>query len=122
VLGDFAAAASAGRVLVALEGDMVVGAVVLYPPGSGRDLARDGEAELSRLAVNARSRGRGIGRALAERCVAAARAAGADGLVLWSRPHQNMAHRLYESLGFRRDPRRDREDVGGPQWVFRLRL
>jgi ribosomal protein S18 acetylase RimI-like enzyme len=121
VLADVGQALERGRLLIAVEGEAVVGAIVFYPPGAGRQMARAGEAELSRLAVAAPSRGRGIGRALAEACLAAARAAGADAVVLWSRPHQHLAHRLYESLGFRRAPERDSSDGGGPRLVFTAR-
>lgn len=122
VLADVGEAAGAGRLIVAAEGEKVVGAVVFYPPGAGREVPGEGEAELSRLAVAALSRGRGIGRALAERCLLAARASGADAVVLWSRPHQHIAHRLYESLGFRRAPQRDSADADGPRLVFRIAL
>jgi ribosomal protein S18 acetylase RimI-like enzyme len=112
-----------GRISVAEEGSRVVGAVVLYPPGvAGRAMGRDGEAELSRLAVSAAARGRGIGRALVEKCTDQARAAGAGAIVLWSRPYQLEAHRLYESLGYRRVPERDSEDADGRRVVFILSL
>jgi ribosomal protein S18 acetylase RimI-like enzyme len=120
VLADVQEATAVGRLLVASEGEKVVGAVVFYPPGLGREIPGEGEAELSRLAVAALSRGRGIGRALAEGCLAAARATGAVAIVLWSRPHQHIAHRLYESFGFRRVPGRDSGDAEGPKLVFRL--
>ena len=122
VLTEVEEAAETGRLLVVLEGEKVVGAVVFYPPGAGREVPRAGEAELSRLAVAALSRDRGIGRALAEGCLVAARAAGAEAVVLWSRPHQHIAHRLYESLGFRRAPHRDASDADGPKLVFLLAL
>lgn len=122
VLADVRKAAQTGRLLVASEGEAVVGVVVFYPPGAGREVPKEGEAELSRLAVAALSRGRGIGRALAEGCLVVARTAGADAVVLWSRPHQHIAHRLYESLGFRRVPSRDSSDADGLQLVFRLAL
>jgi ribosomal protein S18 acetylase RimI-like enzyme len=122
VLADVEEAARVGRLLVALAGGTVVGVAVFYPPGAGREIPGEGEAELSRLAVAALSRGRGIGRALAKGCLAAARVAGADAVVLWSRPHQHIAHRLYESLGFRRVPARDSGGVDGPRLVFRLDL
>jgi ribosomal protein S18 acetylase RimI-like enzyme len=122
VLADVEEATAMGHLLVAVEGESVVGAVVFYPPGAGREVPREGEAELSRLAVASLSRGRGIGRALAKGCLAAARVAGAEAVVLWSRPHQHIAHRLYESLGFRRVPGRDSGDAAGPRLVFRLDL
>jgi ribosomal protein S18 acetylase RimI-like enzyme len=122
VLADVREAAETGHPLVAVEGGTVVGVVVFYPPGAGREIPGEGEAELSRLAVAALSRGRGLGRTLAVGCLSAARAVGADAVVLWSRPHQHIAHRLYESLGFRRLPGRDTEDADGPRLVFRLAL
>jgi len=122
VLADVRETSETGRLLVALEGERVVGVVVFYPPGAGREVPSEGEVELSRLAVAALSRGRGIGRALTEGCLTAGRAAGAEAVVLWSRPHQHIAHRLYESLGFRRVPGRDSGDVEGPKLVFRLAL
>lgn len=51
-----------------------------------------------------------------------ARDIGIEAIVLWSRPHQHAAHRLYESLGFHRVPERDGSDGGGPKLVFRLRF
>jgi len=122
VLADAREVAREGRLLVALEGGAVLGAVAFYPPGTGRGVPQEGEAELSRLAVAALSRGRGIGRTLAEACLVAARATGAGAVVLWSRPHQHVAHRLYESLGFRRVPGRDSSDADGPRLVFRVAL
>jgi ribosomal protein S18 acetylase RimI-like enzyme len=122
-LPDYEAAAAAGCVFVAEEDRGGCGAVVLYPPGTpDRDVPRSGEAELSRLAVSREARGRGVGRALARRCVAAAATAGAEAIVLWTRPHQVEAHRLYESLGFARAEERDAEDAGGPRLVYRLDL
>jgi hypothetical protein len=47
---------------------------------------------------------------------------GVEGIALWSRPYQTDAHRLYESLGYRRVPERDGEDRDGRRWVFRLDL
>lgn len=121
-LADVEEATESGCLLVAVEGGKVVGAAVFYPPGAERETQGAGEAELSRLAVAGLSRGRGIGRVLAQACQAAARTADAEALVLWSRPHQHIAHRLYESLGFRRVPGRDSSDATGPKLVFRLDL
>ena len=82
-----------------------------------------GEAELSRLAVASAERGRGIGRALVEFCERRARAAGWPAIALWSRPGQVEAHRLYESLGYRRLAERDSVDATGlPRLAFRLDL
>jgi ribosomal protein S18 acetylase RimI-like enzyme len=112
-----------GRVSVAEEDGRLVGVVVFYASGTpGRAVAADGEAELSRLAVAERARGRGVGRELAGLCAELARDEGAEGVALWSRPYQEQAHRLYESLGYRRVPERDHEDRDGRRLVFLLDL
>ena len=43
-----------------------------------------------------------------------------EAVALWSRPYQVQAHRLYESLGFRRAQRRDDSDADGRRLVFTL--
>ncbi|HET7443728.1 MAG TPA: GNAT family N-acetyltransferase [Solirubrobacterales bacterium] len=106
-----------GRVFVAEEGGAVVGVVVFLPPGVAA-WTGENEAALTRLAVTTTARGRGVGRALAERCGEEAEAAGAGAIVLWSRPYQTPAHRLYESLGYRYVPARDSSDADGGRRVF----
>jgi ribosomal protein S18 acetylase RimI-like enzyme len=118
------AAAAAARLLVAEQGGAVVGVVALLGPEAAvRSVARDGEAELSRLVVRAQARRRGVGRALVERCAELASDHGWPAIALWSRPHQTAAHRLYESLGYRRRPERDViDETGFGRLVFRLEL
>lgn len=108
-----------GDVWVVGEGGEVLGVVVLYPPGvrDGQFAAAD-EVELSRLAVARAARRRGLARQLTDHCLREAAARGASVVVLWSQPHQVEAHRLYESLGFRREPERDGANGEGPQLVF----
>ncbi|HEU4393514.1 MAG TPA: GNAT family N-acetyltransferase [Solirubrobacterales bacterium] len=116
---EFVDSMERARVFVAVPPGGVVGVVALAPPGASRRVvAGEGEAELSRLAVAAAARRRGAGRALAELCTEQARAAGATALVLWSRPYQVEAHRLYLSLGYRRVPERDAADHEGHRLVF----
>ncbi len=116
---DFAASARRGEVHVAEQGGEVTGVVVFLPPGAkGAAVAAEGEAELSRLAVACAARRRGVGRALAELCERRARECDARALVLWTRPYQTAAHRLYESLGYRRAPERDSSDPEGARLVL----
>lgn len=116
---DFLDSAGAGQVLVVEAGEGIAGVVVFYPPGApGRAVSCEDEAELSRLVVAERARGEGVGRALVKLCSGLAAEAGATALVLWSRPYQNAAHRLYESHGYRRAPERDSTDADGQRLVF----
>jgi len=65
----------------------------------------------------------GIGRALVSSCERRARTAGWSAIALWSRPRQVEAHRLYESLGYRRVPERDSiDETGHGRLVFCLAL
>jgi len=121
---DFAHSMRNGEVSVVDGPDGIAGVVALLPPGApGQAIGGPGEAELSRLAVSAKARRMGIGRALTRLCEQRARAAGWEGIVLWSRPAQIEAHRLYESLGYLRVPERDLVDeTGQSRLVFRLEL
>lgn len=122
---DFqATAAAAAHFLVAELGGTVVGVVALLAPGEPtRAVANDGEGELTRLVVSAAARRQGIGHALAHRCTELARSEDWQAISLWSRPYQRAGHRLYESLGYRRQPDRDSVDeTGFERLVFHLVL
>jgi ribosomal protein S18 acetylase RimI-like enzyme len=54
---------------------------------------------------------------LTETCLARARAEGRTGMTLYTLPTMVVAHRLYETLGFRRDPKRDWEYAPG-EWIW----
>lgn len=116
--------AAAAHLLVAELDDAVVGVVALLDPDeSSRAVALEGEAELARLVVSSTARRQGIGRALANRCTALAQSEGWQAITLWSRPYQHASHRIYESLGYQRQPERDSTDeTGFDRLVFRLEL
>ena len=122
-LQEYFAVAAEAEVTVAEADGEVLAVVALFAPGApGRSIAGAGEAELARLAVASAARRRGIGRELVEACAVRAWELGAEAVALWSRPYQTAAHRLYESLGYRRVPERDGEDRDGRRFVFRLDL
>lgn len=120
---DVLDSADAGDVIVAERNLQVVGAVVLMPAESARArVASDGELEISRLAVAYTTRRAGIARALMYFCYEQAARRQCDAIVLWTRPTQREAHRLYQSLGYQRLPRRDTTDRYGRCLVYRLPL
>lgn len=121
---DFEKAMAAGRMFAAGPPDRALGVVVLVAPKTpGMAVAQGEEAELCLLAVSSRARREGIGRALVERCTNLAGEKGWPAIALWSRPYQTAAHRLYESLGYQRQPDRDETDATDfSRLVFRLEL
>ena len=119
-LRDVGARAAAVPVLVAVDGDGRVLGGVAYVPGPGTPLSegeREGEAGIRMLAVDPSVGGRGIGRALTLACTSRAHAEGRSGMTLYTLPTMTVAHHLYESLGFRRDPGRDWEYLPG-EWLL----
>jgi ribosomal protein S18 acetylase RimI-like enzyme len=95
-------------VLVAEVGGRIAGTIT-YVPGPGPDAEGDDPdaAEIRMLAVDASVRGQGIGRLLVEACVARARADGRRRIALHTRAVMEHARRIYDRLGFRREPALD---------------
>jgi ribosomal protein S18 acetylase RimI-like enzyme len=125
-LRDVAGRAAGAEVLVAVDGDGTVLGGVTYVPGPQSPSAEFTEpdaAGIRMLAVAPEAQGQGIGEALSRACVERARAADKAQIVLHSTDRMTTAHRLYERLGFVREPSLDWEPVPG-FWLrgFRLRL
>jgi RimJ/RimL family protein N-acetyltransferase len=92
-----------GAFYVIREGGVIVGSV-------GVERLDDGSAELHRLYLDARLRGRGTGRALIEAVLGWCRTQQIRRLILWSDTRFDQAHRLYERMGFRRTGERPLPD------------
>jgi GNAT superfamily N-acetyltransferase len=100
---------------VAVEGGEVIGTV--------GGTSHGGVAELKRLYLYDRHRGRGIGRALLDRFLAWARSKGCTRAILWSDKRFTDAHRLYALAGFRVMGDRVCDDPDrSPEWGYSLDL
>jgi len=83
-----------GRLLVARQGERMIGCIALRPL-AGTD------CEMKRLYVTDEGRGFGVGKRLVEALCSEARAAGYRRIFLDTLPEMVAAQRLYEHLGFR---------------------
>jgi ribosomal protein S18 acetylase RimI-like enzyme len=114
VLRDVARRAAHAEVLVAADGDGVLGTVTFVPDGGPLgEIAAADEAEFRMLAVDPAAQGRGVGGALLARVIEASRARGKRAVVCSSQRQMRAAHRLYERAGFRRAPERDWSPLPG---------
>ncbi|MBD1536833.1 GNAT family N-acetyltransferase [Arthrobacter sp. S13_S34] len=126
VLEDVEHRAEHAQVWVAEAAGQVVAAVTLAFAGQPySEIATDGELEFRMLAVDPECQGGGVGRAMVRATVEhARRLPGIGAISITSATFMERAHRLYESLGFRRTPERDWSVPGEDLllWVFTLEL
>lgn len=108
-LRDIESRAKGAVVLVAIEGEEIIGTATYVPHAASpySEGLREGEAGLRMLSVAPAYKRRGIGRALSLACVERAREEGKKALVLHADEIVEASQRLYESIGFVRDPARD---------------
>lgn len=108
-LRDVAGRVVGAEVLVAEIGGQVVGSVTyvdgLTPLSEGND---PDAGSIRMLGVSIDARGHGVGEALVNACIARAVASGRQRVRLSTRQSMKSAVRIYERLGFRRDPEHDR--------------
>ncbi|TRW43494.1 GNAT family N-acetyltransferase [Georgenia yuyongxinii] len=127
-LRDVAARAADAVVLVARAGREVLGTVTLAAAGTAyADLARGDELEVRMLAVDPAVQRRGVAEVLLRGAAEWAAEQGYPALVLSVLSHDGPGtpHRLYERLGYRRDPARDYVgswDPAATMWFYELAL
>jgi GNAT superfamily N-acetyltransferase len=88
-----------------------VGCVMLVkddPKARKADVAR-----IRLLLLDPKARGMGLGRRLAEECVAFARAKGYRRVTLWTHAELTAARAIYAKLGFRKTDQESHDDWGG---------
>ena len=113
-LRDAATRANEAELYVALVDGDLAGTVTFCPQGSRwSEIARPGEGEFRMLAVDPAHRRQGVAEALVGVCLERSRELGYDGVVLSSLEVQAPAQRIYQRLGFTRDPDRDWSPVEG---------
>jgi ribosomal protein S18 acetylase RimI-like enzyme len=111
-LADVADRAQRTTVLVAVEEGDIVGTVTLeldrrVEEGEDHREARrlpPHESHVRMLGVRPDAQGRGIGRALMDACIDIARENGKTLMTLHTTHRMTAAHRMYESMGFVREP------------------
>jgi GNAT superfamily N-acetyltransferase len=108
-LADVADRVRSAMVLVAVDGDRVLGGVTYVPDATSTyaEFTDDDGAGIRMLAVDPAVRGGGVGEALVAACVAMARADGRSRVVLHTTDAMAAARRLYARLGFIRAADRD---------------
>jgi predicted N-acetyltransferase YhbS len=110
MLRDTKSRAEVTEVVVAVDGDELLGTVTLVSPTappSWRENYRDNAGTIRMLAVAKQARGRGVGAALTQWCIEQALARAWRQLTLVSQPDMYAAHRIYEQAGFVRDAELD---------------
>lgn len=106
-LADVAKRAVAGEMLVyeGFAAGSVLGAVLFVLSNSDyAELSQEGEAEFRMLAVSPSAQGKGVGAALVRACLDKARESGCKSVVISVNSISHTAQRLYERLGFVREP------------------
>jgi len=111
--------------LVAVADDNIVGGVVYVSDmlhyGSGGTATQEKAASGFRLlAVDPNGRGRGVGKALAKRCIELAKSSGNKQVVIHTTNAMKVAWGMYERLGFKRSI--DLDFMQEKLQVFGLRL
>jgi ribosomal protein S18 acetylase RimI-like enzyme len=124
VIGDVASRIDSTTVLVAMDGERVVGCLtfVAHHDGEHAEHGDPHAASFRYFGVDPEAQGRGVGRHMVEWVVAESRRLGKQRVFIHTIPCMQAAMRLYEGLGFVRAPEHDERwgDVEG--WAYVLAL
>ncbi len=126
-LADVRVRAGETTVLIAKEGDAVLGTITVdtafrWKATEGASRTPDSPADLRMLAVAQASAGKGVGTALMQAAIAHARVEGWQKIELHTMAAMQTAQRMYDRLGFVRDPARDDYDEDGNLLLLGYRL
>lgn len=109
--------ARSGEVIVAEAGGCLAGAVACIPPAAPKAAFFDAAWPIIRmLVVDPPCRGKGIGRALTEECLARAARDGAKVIALHTSPVMTVALPMYQRMGFAR--LRDAPPIFGVEYAI----
>ena len=109
-LRDVPGRVAGAEVIVAIDDDgRIVGGVTFVPDNASPYAEFDSEhaAGIRMLAVHPDAQGQGVAESMVAECLDRAKALGRHEVILHSTTKMVVAHRLYERLGFRRDPNLD---------------
>lgn len=116
-LADTASLAESGELIVATSGTALLGAVAYVGPGRPKAAFFLPEWPVMRmLVVSPAARGQGVGRALAEACIARANRDGARAFALHTSPVMSVALPMYLRMGF--EWRSDLPDIAGVPYAL----
>jgi ribosomal protein S18 acetylase RimI-like enzyme len=122
-VGSMSSLADHAELIVAQEGDRIIGAVAYCSPGSTprAEFFKPEWPIVRMLVVEPSARGKGVGRRLTDECIARARLAGAALISLHTSPAMKVALEMYLKMGFKLErvvpPR-----FGVPYAVYTLHL
>ena len=109
-------------VVLALSGDEIVGCLTYVADHTdpSYEFADEDGASFRYFAVSPAAQGKGVGKAMVDWCIARAQADGKPRIRIHTLESMPAAQRLYERIGFRRDPATDEvwDGIRGIGYVF----
>ena len=121
-LAAVAERAARSGVVIALDADEIVACLTYVADHTdpAHEFADQDSASFRFFAVSPAAQGKGVGKAMVDWCIARARADGKSRIRIHTLESMPAAQRLYERIGFRRDPATDEiwDGIKGIAYVF----